>query len=132
MKPLNFDDFPYHERELNPMERKHLQGMQQITPKLFIQFLSEKGAKGFCLSCGHQKLFVPHTMVHSFDPDLPDNNSSTDWEYLTPSHKDNEPITIYNTRYEVTCSHCGFISTYSAHAVIQWAKDNGYIVWEGA
>ncbi|HEC0400368.1 TPA: hypothetical protein R1R37_001124 [Klebsiella aerogenes] len=130
MKPLNFDDFPYLGRDLTPTERKHLQCMQQITPKIFIQFLTEKGAKAFCLSCGHPKLFVPHTTVHNTDPELPDYDGSNDWEYITPSHKDDEPISIYNTRYEVICSHCGFTSTYSAYPVIQWAKENGLIVWE--
>ncbi|ECI2262966.1 hypothetical protein AHY55_00900 [Salmonella enterica subsp. enterica] len=130
MKTPKFDDFQYLGRKWTDMERKHLSGMQQITPKLFIQFLTEKGAKTSCLSCGRSELSVPHMTVHETDPDLPDYDGSNDWEYISPIYKDNEPVQIYNTRYEVLCSYCGFVSTYSAHTVVEWAKENRYIIWE--
>ncbi|MGG5961886.1 hypothetical protein ACQSED_09190 [Salmonella enterica] len=130
MKTPKFDDFQYLGREWTDMERKHLGEMQQITPKLFIQFLTEKGAKTSCLSCGRSELSVPHMTVHETDPDLPDYDGSNDWEYIAPVYKDKGAVHIYNTRYEVSCSCCGFVSTYSAHAVVKWAKENGYIIWE--
>lgn len=64
MKPLKFDDFPYADRSLNDNERGHLQVLQQISPKLFIQFLKDRGARTSCLSCGRPDLFIPHTVVH--------------------------------------------------------------------
>lgn len=133
MKPIKFDDFPYLGREWTDLELRHLAGIQQITPKLFIQFLAEIGAKTTCLSCGHSKLFVQHMTVHATDPDLPDYDGSDDWEYVYPVFKENksESVTIYNTRYEVSCSRCGFIHAYSACEVVKWAKENGYIIWEG-
>lgn len=131
MKPLKFDDFPYLGRQLSDNERRHLQAMQQITPELFIKFLMDKGAKTTCLSCGRVALFIPHITVHDTDPDLPDYDGANDWEYVVPVHKNNASVNIHDTRYEVSCSCCGFISAYSAQAVIQWAKDKGYIVWEG-
>lgn len=131
MKPLKFDDFPYADRSLNDNERGHLQVLQQISPKLFIQFLKDRGARTSCLSCGRLDLFIPHTVVHGTDPELDDYDDSNDWEYVTPIHKENELINIYNTRYEVSCSYCGFTSTYTAHTVVCWARDKGYIVWEG-
>lgn len=130
MKPPKFDDYPHLGRDWTTMERKHLGEIQQITPKLFIQFLAERGTKTSCLSCGHSKLFVPHMIVHDTDPELPDYDGSNDWEYVSPVYKENEPVSIYNTRYEVSCSRCGFIYTYSAYTVIRWARENGYIVWE--
>ncbi|HBE4644854.1 TPA: hypothetical protein ACGY2B_002679 [Escherichia coli] len=131
MKPLKFDDFLYLGRPLNDKEREHVQALQKITPKLFIQFLTDRGAKTSCLSCGRPDLFVPHTVVHRTDHELDDYDGSKDWEYVTPIRKDNGPISIYNFRYEVSCSYCGFTSTYTAHTVVRWARDKGYIVWEG-
>ncbi|WP_434116316.1 hypothetical protein [Klebsiella michiganensis] len=124
---MELDDFSFMERDLTEVERVHMKILQQITPELFSEFLTAKNTKQFCLSCGHLQLFVPHTTIHKVDPDSPEHTDADDWSYVTPNHKDNEAISVYDARYEVTCSHCGFTSLYSAYYVARWAKEKGLI-----
>ncbi len=125
---MKLDDFPpFTERELTPTEHEHTKILQQITPELFTSFLTEKNVRLPCLSCGRQQLFVPHTTIHKIDPDLPEHTDADDWTYVTPTFKQDDMISLYDARYEVTCSHCGFTSTYAAYYVAKWAKEKGHI-----
>lgn len=121
-------DWLYDIDKLDEMGKKDYQQIQKITPKIFIDFLSEKGVKTSCLSCGEESLFIPHTTEHYSDDEDDENyDDSKDITYVTPIPKTIGPFRIHAAKYEVNCSNCGFICHYQTYQVLQWAKIKGII-----
>ncbi|AJC66875.1 hypothetical protein [Dickeya zeae] len=117
-------------------EDKLKKRLKQVTPKLFADFLAEKGAAQHCLSCGYTKLSVPES--GSFNPaDLPDSFEEIPIEELMKTIK--RYVTYHyidpnayprpsNCEYRVSCMNCGHVSSYRVNPVLQWIEDKNKAV----
>lgn len=129
---MNFEDLDLNAEglPLDELGRKHFQVIKQITPEKFEKFLIAKMAKATCLSCGSGRLFVPHTIIHSADPDSENYDENDDLIYVSPKAESDTPFRIYTARYEVCCQNCGFVYQYQAYPVIKWAMKNEGVTGE--
>lgn len=125
-------DFDMIADDLIPDERgrKHLKVIIQITPDIFSRFLVAKSARSGCLSCGSERLFVPHTIIHSSDPDSDEYDEKNDPIFVTPQHPVNTLFRIATARYEICCQNCGFVALHQAQPVIEWAMQHEGVVDE--
>ncbi|EGT0645669.1 hypothetical protein JAF94_003533 [Citrobacter braakii] len=121
---MEFVDF---EDQLDEIGRKHLRMLYKITPKLFSEYMRDKGVKPFCLQCGKAKLFTPHTIIHMADPDVDDYDEMDDIIYVTPKPAPNTPFRYHTATYETNCGNCGFISKFYVHHVVEWARAHGVL-----
>jgi hypothetical protein len=129
MEPVDLD-FIADGLTLDELGRKHLNLIIQITPEIFSKFLIAKSARSGCLSCGSTRIFVPHTAIHTDDPDSEDYNENDDFIYVTPQHVGNTPFRIYTARYEICCQNCGFVALHQAYPVVKWAMKFEGVVGE--
>lgn len=121
-------DWLYDIDSLDEIAKKQYLLIRQITPEMFMDYLSEKGVKMTCQSCGKETLFFPHTIEHDGDyEDDEEYDESKDIKYVTPLPKYEGPFRIHTAKYEVNCSNCGFICHYGVFQVVQWAKGKGVI-----
>ncbi|NDJ58084.1 hypothetical protein GWD52_13955 [Enterobacteriaceae bacterium 4M9] len=126
------DIFDYAFEDLIPDEigGKHFNLIRQIKPAIFEDFLLAKTARSSCLSCGSDKLFIPHTVVHPEDPDSEDYSENDEVIYVTPQYESSKHFRVYTTRYEICCMNCGFVFQYLAHPVVRWAMVNKGVTGE--
>lgn len=115
--------------QMNPETKAKL---LKVTPQLFGSFLDAKGVSRQCLACGSKDLFVPVSMCNnpdkpmtSFDASdlgtMENSYNGTMITYVTFTAIDsNEPYSIHNLQYRVTCQNCGFLSNYRVGPVIDW------------
>lgn len=121
---MDADEYP---GKFDQVGRKHLKILRAITPELFNQYLSEKGVRSFCIQCGKQCLFVPHTIVHMGDQEAEVYDDTDDLTFVTPTPNPGGPFRYQTAIYEVNCGHCGFISNYHVRFVVAWAIKKGVI-----
>ncbi|WP_233971724.1 hypothetical protein [Pectobacterium versatile] len=135
--PLELDEiFATQKIKKEHAEEKLKERLMQVTPKLFAEFLSLKGAAQHCLSCGSSELSVPES--GSFGAaDLPENANELSPEelikyinimvkrYVTYRYVD---PTAYprpsNCEYRVSCMNCGHISFYRVYPVLKWIENS--------
>ncbi|HGE8320076.1 hypothetical protein LQ759_18900 [Serratia marcescens] len=115
--------------QMNPETKARL---LKVTPQLFGSFLDAKGVSRRCLACRSHDLFVPISMCNnpdkpmtSFDPadlgTMENMYNGTMISYVTFTAIDsNEPYSLPNLQYCVTCQNCGFISSYRVGPVLNW------------
>lgn len=123
-------DLTEDELILDELGRTHFKLIKQITPEIFNNFLVAKLARSTCVSCDSGKLFVPHTILYSYDPDSGDYDDKNDVMYVTPQADSNKPFRIYTTRYEVCCQNCGLILQYQAYPIVKWAMKHSEVTGE--
>ncbi|WP_225085105.1 hypothetical protein [Pectobacterium colocasium] len=135
--PLELDEiFATQTLKRERAEEKLKERLMKVTPKLFAEFLSAKGAAQHCLSCGSPALSVPESGSLG-SVDLPENASELSPEELVKSI--NSLVTRYvtyryvdptayprpsNCEYRVSCINCGHVSFYRVYPVLKWIENS--------